>query len=248
MLGWSWVLAGLMGVKKNCSTLSHSLTPSTTTFAAYSLSRILCRYARSFLPSAISFILLILPFSSQPKSLAPRKLLTHETRTNLSTQLTMKGTFSAAALALASLTSAKIIPRQSGNLPTVTSEGNAFWTSNGERFYIRGVAYQPGGAADAQDPMLDLDTFRNDVEAFKELGINTIRIYTIDNSANHDEAMKLLDDAGIYLSLDVNTPKASLNRENIDSLHASYNDVYLQSVFATVDAFAGYSEYIGSKA
>lgn len=155
----------------------------------------------------------------------------------------MKGTFSAAALALASLTSAKIIPRQSGNLPTVTSEGNAFWTSNGERFYIRGVAYQPGGAADAQDPMLDLDTFRNDVEAFKELGINTIRIYTIDNSANHDEAMKLLDDAGIYLSLDVNTPKASLNRENIDSLHASYNDVYLQSVFATVDAFAGYSEY-----
>ncbi|KAI5357478.1 Putative glucanosyltransferase, glycoside hydrolase superfamily [Septoria linicola] len=154
----------------------------------------------------------------------------------------MKATFSAAALALASLTSAKVLPRQNGGkLPTITSEGNAFWTSDGERFYVRGVAYQPGGAADAADPMLDLDTFRNDVENFKKLGVNTIRIYTIDNSANHDEAMKLLDDAGIYLALDVNTPKASLNRADIDSLHASYNDVYLQSVFATIDAFSGYN-------
>lgn len=155
----------------------------------------------------------------------------------------MKGVFSGAALALTSFTTAvssKIISRQSGSLPTVTSEGNAFW-ANGERFYVRGVAYQPGGAADAADPLLDLDSLRRDVENFKELGINTIRIYTIDNSQNHDEAMTLLDEAGIYLALDANTPDYSLNRESLASLHASYNDVYLQSVFATIDAFAGYS-------
>lgn len=157
----------------------------------------------------------------------------------------MKGTFGTAALAvafLASVVTGKIIARQSGNLPTVTSEGNAFWKANGDRFYVRGVAYQPGGAADAADPMMDMDTFRKDVEHFKQLGINTIRIYTIDNSQNHDEAMRLLDDAGIYLALDVNTPEYSLNRKDVQSLHMSYNDVYLQSVFATVDAFAGYSE------
>lgn len=154
----------------------------------------------------------------------------------------MKAVLSAGALAFASLASAKVLPRQSqGNLPPIVSEGNAFWTESGERFYIRGVAYQPGGAADAQDPLLNLEQFREDVEAFKDLGINTIRIYTVDNSGDHDEAMKLLDDAGIYLALDVNTPKASLNRENIDSLHASYNDVYLQSVFATIDTFSKYS-------
>lgn len=147
-----------------------------------------------------------------------------------------------AVLALASFTSAKILPRENGGkLPTITSEGNAFWTSNGDRFYVRGVAYQPGGASGAADPMLDMDTFKIDVENFKELGVNTIRIYHVDNSENHDEAMKLLDDAGIYLALDVNTPSASLNRQDMDSLHASYNDVYLQSVFATIDAFAGYS-------
>lgn len=156
----------------------------------------------------------------------------------------MKAVLSAGALAFASFASAKVLPRQSqGNLPPIVSEGNAFWTESGERFYIRGVAYQPGGAADAQDPLLNLEQFREDVEAFKDLGINTIRIYTVDNSGDHDEAMKLLDDAGIYLALDVNTPKASLNRENIDSLHASYNDVYLQSVFATIDTFSKYSMY-----
>ncbi|KAF2163065.1 glycoside hydrolase family 72 protein [Zasmidium cellare ATCC 36951] len=158
----------------------------------------------------------------------------------------MKGVISGAALALTSFATAvssKVIPRQQGSLPAVTSEGNAFW-ANGERFYVRGVAYQPGGAADAADPLLDLEALRRDVENFKELGINTVRIYTIDNSQNHDEAMALLDEAGIYLALDANTPEYSLNRENEASLHASYNDVYLQSVFATIDAFAGYSNLL----
>ena len=49
--------------------------------------------------------------------------------------------------------------------------------------------------------------------------------------------MKTLSDAGIYLVLDVNTPKYSLNRADPNP---SYNDVYLQSIFATVDAFAKY--------
>merc|ERR1712230_162208 len=49
--------------------------------------------------------------------------------------------------------------------------------------------------------------------------------------------MSMLADAGIYLALDVNTPKYSINR---GSPAESYNDVYLQSLFATVDAFANY--------
>lgn len=157
----------------------------------------------------------------------------------------MRFSLASASLAVAGLATAvsgRIIPRQSGSLPAVTTEGNAFW-ADGKRFYIRGVAYQPGGAADAADPLLDTEALTRDIERFKELGINTIRIYTIDNSKNHDEAMKMLDDAGIYLALDANTPEYSLNRADLTSLHASYNDVYLQSVFATIDAFAGYSTF-----
>ena len=34
---------------------------------------------------------------------------------------------------------------------------------------------------------------------------------TIDNSKNHDKCMNALSDAGIYLILDVNTPKVSVD-------------------------------------
>lgn len=57
----------------------------------------------------------------------------------------------------------EIIKRQQGSLPPVTSEGNAFW-AGGERFYIRGVAYQPGGAADAADPLLDMSSLTRDIQ------------------------------------------------------------------------------------
>jgi len=147
------------------------------------------------------------------------------------------------AAALVSSASAQVVKRQTGKLPPVTAEGNAFY-ADGKRFFIRGVAYQPGGAADAQDPLLDTDQLKQDIANFEDLGINTIRIYTIDNSKNHDEAMKMLDDAGIYLALDANTPEYSLNRADLESLHMSYNDNYLQSVFATVDAFAGYNNLL----
>lgn len=49
--------------------------------------------------------------------------------------------------------------------------------------------------------------------------------------------MTALANAGIYLALDVNTHSYSLNRM---SPGPSYNDVYLQNVFATIDAFAKY--------
>ncbi|KAF2646783.1 hypothetical protein P280DRAFT_416356 [Massarina eburnea CBS 473.64] len=138
---------------------------------------------------------------------------------------------------------APVLAASKGNLTPIQVKGNAFYKGD-ERFYVRGVAYQPGGAADAQDPLLDTESLKRDIANFKDLGINTVRIYTIDNSKNHDEGMKMLDDAGIYLALDANSPKYSLNRESKDTLQRSYNDVYLQSVFATIDAFADYNNLL----
>jgi hypothetical protein len=102
------------------------------------------------------------------------------------------------------------------------------------------VDYQPGGAADPKDPIADSESCKRDVAKFKELGLNTIRVYTIDNSKNHDECMQALADAGIYLALDVNSRYYSLNRKDAKSIQKSYNKVYLQSVFATIDIFAKY--------
>ncbi|EEY14426.1 1,3-beta-glucanosyltransferase gel1 [Verticillium alfalfae VaMs.102] len=126
--------------------------------------------------------------------------------------------------------------RQTRSLPAISVSGNAFW-ADGERFYIRGIDYQPGGAAANEDPLIDTEVCSRDIERFRRLGVNAVRVYSLDNNENHDECMDLLADAGIYLMADVNSPDYSINREEP---HPSYNADYLQSVFATVEMFAQY--------
>ncbi|KUJ18023.1 uncharacterized protein LY89DRAFT_746086 [Mollisia scopiformis] len=125
----------------------------------------------------------------------------------------------------------------STSLTAITVKGNAFFQGT-SRFYIRGVDYQPGGSSKLVDPIADTTSCTRDIAEFQKLGINTVRIYTVDNTANHDACMSALAAAGIYLVLDVNTPLYSLNRA---SPAASYNSVYLQNIFATIDAFANYT-------
>jgi hypothetical protein len=122
------------------------------------------------------------------------------------------------------------------DITPITVKGNAFFKGD-ERFYMRGVDYQPGGSSDLADPIADVEGCKRDIKNFKELGLNTIRVYSVDNSKDHDECMNALAEAGIYLVLDVNTPKYSLNRAEPEM---SYNDVYLQYIFATMEKFAKY--------
>lgn len=86
--------------------------------------------------------------------------------------------------------------------------------------------------------MADSTTCTRDIAEFQKLGLNTVRVYTVDNTANHDACMSALAAAGMYLVLDVNTPLYSLNRANPSP---SYNSVYLQNIFATIDTFANYT-------
>ncbi|CAL5866406.1 uncharacterized protein PFLUO_LOCUS614 [Penicillium psychrofluorescens] len=118
----------------------------------------------------------------------------------------------------------------------ITVKGNAFFQGT-NRFYIRGVDYQPGGSSKLADPIADAEGCKRDIQKFKDLGLNTVRVYSVDNSQDHDECMNALAEAGIYLVLDVNTPKYAINRAEPKT---SYNDVYLQYVFATVEMFAKY--------
>jgi 1,3-beta-glucanosyltransferase GAS5 len=85
--------------------------------------------------------------------------------------------------------------------------------------------------------LADKTVCTRDIAEFKKLGINTIRVYITDNSKNHDDCMNALIAAGIYLVVDVNNPLYSINRGDPGP---SYNAKYLQSVFATVDAFIKY--------
>lgn len=123
-------------------------------------------------------------------------------------------------------------------------------SDDGEVFFIKGADYQPGGSsaytgnADDGDVLSDASVCYRDAYVLQQANINTIRIYTINPDVNHDECMSILNDAGIYVILDVNSALGgqSLNRD--DPL-STYNGNYLSRVFKVIDAFKGYPNLLG---
>ncbi|BFZ61576.1 1,3-beta-glucanosyltransferase, partial [Saitoella coloradoensis] len=154
-----------------------------------------------------------------------------------------QATVSTQPVASVTLTASSVATSATATLTPVTIDGNAFFQGN-DRFYVRGVTYQPGGEASAltDDPLANTEACERDIPYFEQLGINTIRVYNVDNSADHSVCMNMLQNAGIYLFVDVNTPRIALSRTDPAG---SYNAIYLQHVFATVDAFKNYSNVVG---
>jgi len=149
----------------------------------------------------------------------------------------------------ASLVSASLLVGQaSAALPPIVMKGTKFFYENGTQFFMKGVAYQQDSAAAGAstgstkftDPLANAANCRRDVPLLKALRTNTIRTYAIDPKANHDDCMKLLDDAGIYVISDLSEPNLSVNRDDPRwdvELHKRYTDV--------VDSLAKYSNVIG---
>ncbi|KAF7173955.1 hypothetical protein CNMCM6106_008065 [Aspergillus hiratsukae] len=144
---------------------------------------------------------------------------------------------------------ASLVGSALATLPVIETKGNKlFYSNNGTEFFIRGVAYQQEYQAngttsensDYTDPLANVDSCKRDIPYLKQLRTNVIRTYAVDPTKNHDECMKLLDDAGIYLITDLSAPSESINRAdpawNTD-LYKRYTDV--------IDAFASYSNVIG---
>jgi hypothetical protein len=46
----------------------------------------------------------------------------------------------------------------------------------------------------------------------QSLGANTVRVYTVDASADHSGCMEAFDKAGIYVIVDIPKPTASMDR------------------------------------
>lgn len=95
----------------------------------------------------------------------------------------MKGVTTVAPVALACGVLAGALAPRASSLAPVTVKGNgkqtgllrwlslvdltnlAFFAGN-DRFYIRGVDYQPGGSSDAADPLANKDTCTRDIEEY----------------------------------------------------------------------------------
>ena len=78
----------------------------------------------------------------------------------------------------------------------------------------------------------------------QSLGVNTIRIYNLDPSINHDDCASIFNAVGIYMLIDVNSP---LPNESVDpgNLASSYSSTYLNHIFSVIEAFDNYPNTLG---
>ena len=76
------------------------------------------------------------------------------------------------------------------------------------------------------------------------LGVNTIRVYNVDPTLNHDDCVSIFNAVGIYMLLDVNSP---LPNQSLDpgNLQTSYSSTYLEHIFGVVEAFKNYPNLLG---
>ncbi|CAI7630437.1 unnamed protein product [Penicillium glandicola] len=116
-----------------------------------------------------------------------------------------------------------------------------------DRFQIIGVDYQPGGSSgftSKLDPLSDGDVCLRDAALMQRLGINTIRVYNLEPSLNHDECASIFNAAGIYMILDVSNPLAGgyLDRT---APWTTYSAIYYEQVFGVIEGFKNYDNLLG---
>lgn len=107
--------------------------------------------------------------------------------------------------------------------------------------------YQPGGASGynpGADPLSNGTVCLRDAALMQKLGVNTIRVYNLDPSIDHNECASIFNAVGIYMLLDVNSPlpNQSINRGDPSS---SYNADYLSRIFGVVEAFKDFPNTLG---
>jgi 1,3-beta-glucanosyltransferase GAS1 len=130
-----------------------------------------------------------------------------------------------------------------------------FYSSNSSQFFIRGVAYQQGvqengasgggygsesNSAVFNDPLADSSACARDIPYLQSLGTNTIRVYAVDPTKDHDACMKALDDAGIYVIADLSSPAEAINRANPQWT----TDLY-QRYTSVIQSLGNYTNVIG---
>jgi len=134
----------------------------------------------------------------------------------------------------------------------VTRSGRYLYSSDGTRFYIKGVAYQEQGAVNENpsapfsepstfiDPLANGSACQRDLPYLTQLGVNTVRVYSVNASLNHDTCMQALSKAGIYVILDLTLP---LNG-SIDRNTPTWTTNLLNSYLGTIDAFSKYDNVL----
>ncbi|KAF8319321.1 carbohydrate-binding module family 43 protein/Glycoside hydrolase family 72 protein [Clavulina sp. PMI_390] len=134
----------------------------------------------------------------------------------------------------------------------ISRAGRYLFGADGNRFYIKGLSYQQQGLitssdptafpepSDYIDPLADSAGCARDLPYMKQLGINTIRVYSVNSSANHDSCMSALSGAGIYTIIDLSLPvNGSINRAS-----PQWGTNLLNLYIETIEAFSKYDNVL----
>ena len=162
------------------------------------------------------------------------------------------------------------------DMPTVSAVGSKFFFSNGTQYFIKGqllpippshssytsANIRPGVAYQLtdDDPLMNGDQCKLDASLMADLGANTIRVYHVDATANHDDCMTAFANEGIYLFLDLDTFDTQFNqvrwlyqwwngwvlliRNGVQDT-PEWNQTQLSRFTAVLDAFQGYDNLAG---
>ncbi|EAW06810.1 1,3-beta-glucanosyltransferase gel2 [Aspergillus clavatus NRRL 1] len=127
-------------------------------------------------------------------------------------------------------------------------QGKDFVNSKtGSRFQVLGVDYQPGGSSGFtkdKDPLSDPDACLRDAALMQRLGVNTIRVYNLAPSLDHDKCASIFNAAGIHMILDVSSPLWGGYLDRTDP-KSTYNEIYFKQVFGVIEAFKNFPNTLG---
>lgn len=108
---------------------------------------------------------------------------------------------------------------------------------------MTGIAYQ----LVPDDPLVTSSQCALDASLMKTIGTNSIRVYHVDPSANHDACMKAFADAGIYIWLDLDTFDTQIY-EGAPKWNTTQRDAFakVMDAFHQYDNLAGF--FVGNEA
>lgn len=134
----------------------------------------------------------------------------------------------------------------------ITRSGRYLYSADGSRFYIKGVAYQEQGnttvdpnapfsePSDFIDPLANGPACQRDLPYLQQLGVNTLRVYSVDASKDHDTCMQAFSGANIYVILDLSLP----SNGSIDRSSPAWTTNLQDSYIRTIDAFSKYDNVL----
>ncbi|RLN72394.1 hypothetical protein BBJ28_00011085 [Nothophytophthora sp. Chile5] len=133
-------------------------------------------------------------------------------------------------------------------LAPIVAKGNKLFDSDtGLEFRIKGMAYYPrpnaGELADVGNYDWAADeheaVWTPHLEVMKDLGVNTIRLYSVDPSKAHDKFMCACSEAGIYVSVGMAAPCDGCSVADVAPPEC-YPDAMLTRLQMVYNAFAVY--------